>query len=118
MVTMMLAILLGIAAIWQANMPLPAANASQMGPLSCKCCDSERSNCRALCCEKPGNSPAPSAPQSLPSTSLNQWSGLPASGSALWILPSFAANEQALPSLLLVAAGTVPIFQRNCSFLL
>jgi len=31
MVTTMLLLLLGIAASWQANMPLPAANAAQKG---------------------------------------------------------------------------------------
>jgi len=118
MVATILLLLLGIAASWQATMPMPGANGSQMATVACKCCDTQRIACRAACCAKPDNNPVPSAPQSLPTSSLNQLTWLPASGSALWIVPASSKSEQPIPSLLVIAAGPVPLFQRNCSFLI
>src|SRR5665213_1496809 len=95
------------------NVPVVASHAG------CKCCKSGTMKCvMAVCCAQPANH-VPIAPAPLPASSQNEWHALAASVSSSWLTPpSFSTDELPSYSTSFAAVTAVPLFQRNCSFLI
>ena len=95
---------------------VPAARVAKSG-----CCRSGCSskNCATpACCVKPAKDSKPPLPARLPSNSQNELQALVAFLAPLLTLPARSASELPAcgPSLSPVAA--VPLYQRNCSYLI
>ena len=86
----------------------------------CRCCKSGTVNCAmAVCCAKPARSSVPVGTAPLPASSQNEWHALAASASSSWLtLPSFSGDKLPSHSTAFAAATAVPLFQRNCSYLI
>ena len=115
----LLALVLAIAAGWQ------GASLADTGPEvpapkpTCKCCDYDPAKCATpACCVRPadnGGAPVVPAP-SRPATGIERHA-IAASPFALATLPRLALHD--LPSASPpIQAGAIPIFQRDCSFLI
>ena len=120
-VAMLLALMLGVAAA------APGTTRASQDPYSvgpgsaptCKCCDSDPANCLTpSCCPSPARQRCPAAPPSRPSSGSSELQGLAAALSAAWILPRSIEKEQRASSISLLPLRVVPIFQRDCSFLI
>src|SRR6266704_2149194 len=115
--SVLLALFFSIMAGWQGASSL-ANPAAADSPPSCHCCNSDRSNCATpVCCSRPADSRAPVTPAA-PRLALAHDSQLIAAPSlCVFTLPRSTAQAPttAFSSL---QVGAVPIFQRDCSFLL
>src|SRR6185295_1551327 len=114
-------LLLGFLLAWQGAFASPArlGATSQSAKRSCCCAGCDNKHCATpACCVKPSSPSAPVAPASLPSTTQNEFQGLAATLVSLIALPSRSPNElpARAPSSVLVAA--IPLFQRDCSYLI
>src|SRR5258708_7943379 len=115
----LLALLLASATGWQSAL---LADAGQPVPVSkpvCKCCDFDPAKCATpSCCARPADKNrapiTPAAPRRCSGIERHAIAAIPLTISAL---PRFTVDE--LPSASLpIQAGAVPIFQRDCSFLI
>jgi hypothetical protein len=85
----------------------------------CKCCKSGTMKCSmAVCCAGPARPSAPVGPAPLPASSQNEWHVLATSASSVLTPPSFSTDEFPSYSPSSAAATAVPLFQRNCSYLI
>jgi hypothetical protein len=115
--SVLLGLLLALILGWQSG----SAVASQDSPLAaptCHCCNADRSNCATpACCARPADGRAPATPVVPRCASGSQWHAI-----APPSLPLLTLARSTLPSVPLapppVQAEAVPIFQRDCSFLL
>jgi hypothetical protein len=91
-----------------------------VAPAGCKCCvtDAASTPCPTSCCEAPVREEAPAAPASAPSHRSIDWQSLVSA------IPLHIAPEQ--PAIYLFPTASigfqpiraVPIFQRDCSYLI
>src|SRR5258708_40068841 len=86
------------------------------------CChtDCNSKNCSTpACCAKPAENPVPFSPASLPSSSQNEFHALAASAVSLLALLPFCSTVEA-PSRAISSASVtaIPLFQRDCCYLL
>lgn len=113
-------LLLAFVVAWQAFFTAVAAggNAPAAG-LGCCCTGCDFKHCSTpACCARPADDRTASAPASAPSRPSNEWQALIPSVIALLALPIHPVDEPlAVPSLLRWSAA-VPIFQRDCSYLI
>ena len=115
----LLALVLAIATGWQGAL---LADAGQTLPVSkpvCKCCDFDPAKCATpACCAWPtNNNRAPVTPAAPRPSSGTERPAVAAIALTLPTLPRFTLDD--LPSVSPpVQAGAVPIFQRDCSFLI
>jgi len=93
---------------------LPAGTAKR------SCCRNgcDASACPPACCARPADNPAPANPASIPSNSLNEWQALAPSFLSLLSSSSTALDELPSPPASDLQAASVPLFQRNCSYLI
>jgi hypothetical protein len=86
----------------------------------CKCCKSGTMKCSmAVCCAGPVRPSAPIGPAPLPASSQNEWHALATSAtSSVLTPPSFSTHEFRSYSPSFAAATAVPLFRRNCSYLI
>jgi len=115
----LLALVLAIATGWQGALLADAGQTVPVSKLVCKCCDFDPAKCATpTCCARPtDNSRAPVTPAvPRPSSGIERHALAPAAFT-LPTLPPSTLHEPALrpPP---VQAGAVPIFQRDCSFLI
>jgi hypothetical protein len=111
-----LSVFFALSVIWQGTfLPNALAQASYKAP---SCCHSACSHCapKAPCCKKSDNK-TPQAPAALPPSFQNQFLALPATAPSLVVpqefkdpLSKFSAKE--------FFVSSVPIFIRDCSYLL
>jgi len=100
-----------------------AQTASRASGPSCHCCadamnDLAATPCSPSCCEAPVREEPPAAPASVPSDRAGDWQSVPPlileqvalDGSAISLLPK--------PSVSFLRSRAVPIFQRDCSYLI
>ena len=85
----------------------------------CCCLGCDFKSCATpACCAKPAGNRAPVSPAPLPSSSQNEWQATAAVLVSLLTLPPPAAHRFAFASHSLAPVGAVPIFQRDCAYLL
>jgi hypothetical protein len=109
-----LSLLLGLALVVQGGV---AVSVQAAAPAKSSCCCSGRSCATRACCAKPRQPSAPFAPASAP-TSQNEWQALAASGVLLLAVPSPSADQLSAPVSSFLVVAAVPIFQRDCAYLL
>jgi hypothetical protein len=114
-------LVLGVVLAWQGVFALPGrVGATTPGATkSCCCTGCDNKHCATpACCVKRDTPSAPVAPASLPSSSQNEFHALAASVVLLLALPSRAADELPAPALSSSSVTSIPLFQRDCSYLL
>ena len=113
--------LLGFVLAWQGVFASSAriGATAQGAKTSCCCTGCDNNHCSTpSCCVKPGLPLAPVAPASLPSTSQNEFHALATSVDALLTLPSRTTGELPARAPSSASMTTIPLFQRDCSYLL
>jgi hypothetical protein len=111
---MMVALLLGfILAAW----PVVAVPASS-SPAVKSCCCKGRRCCNMACCAVQKDASAPVVPVPVPSSSQNELQVMAASVVTILTLPSLAANEVSQRFSLPAPMTAVPLFQRDCCYLI
>src|SRR5437870_3058582 len=120
-VKMATVLLLGFILAWQAVFAVSAGiNENPRGTQSSCCCtgcDSMRCATPA-CCARPSPPPTPSSPARPSSAAQNELQALAVSAALLLMLPSIPANDFFTTASSLLRVATVPIFQRDCSYLI
>ena len=118
---MAVVLLLGFVLAWQGVF----ASSARIGATtkstkkSCCCTGCDNKHCATpTCCVKPESPSAPVAPASLPSTTQNEFQALAATLVSLLALPSRAASELPARAPSSVSVTAIPLFQRDCSYLL
>src|SRR5882724_4203116 len=119
-VKMAVVLLLGFALAWQGVFTVAAeVDQNPRGTKSSCCCtgcDSMRCATPA-CCARPSQ-PSPSSAPIPPSISQNELQALAASTALLLTLPSHPTDDLYTTVSSLLRVATVPIFQRDCSYLI
>ena len=115
--SVLLGIFLGVTTSWQGGSAAGSDFARGSAP-ACHCCNSYPRNCsRPACCASQPDSRAPVSPAVPHLASGSVWQALaPASLTLLTLGPSTLSSFPLAPSP--VQAAAVPIFQRDCSFLI
>jgi len=120
-VKMAVVLLLGFVLAWQGVFTVSAGvNQNARGTKSSCCCtgcDSTRCATPA-CCARPSQPPIPSSPARPSSASQNELQALAVSAALLLTLPSIPADDFFTTVSSLLRVATVPIFQRDCSYLI
>ena len=96
------------------------AKPSSTGARTCCCrgCDSKHCSTPA-CCAKPAGNRAPSAPAAASSSNVRtDWQALPASAAKVICFYSLRDETSPVPPKNPRPVPVVPLFQRNCSYLL
>jgi hypothetical protein len=119
-IKMVVVLLVGFALAWQGVFATSAriGVATKDAKKSC-CrtgCDSKHCSTPA-CCVKPESPAAPVAPASLPSTTQNEFQALAATLVSLFTLSSRPASELPARDSSSVSVTAIPLFQRDCSYL-
>lgn len=117
--SLFLTILMGVVTCWQGVLAFPSGLAASSAPCARKCCCCGHAKCRAPgCCSEPADNRVPLAPASSPTPSPNPWQALAASSvfaPALFSPFAPGARVTTSPSASVTA---VPIFQRDCCYLI
>jgi hypothetical protein len=114
-----LVLMLGFVLVWQGIPKASAGNGPMASHASCKCCVNGCGKCSTpVCCTKPVENHDPFAPASLPTPSPNEWHALAASASSWLTLPALSVDE--FPSRFASSPSltAVPLFQRDCCYLI
>jgi hypothetical protein len=107
------AVMFGFAAVTQ--------NASARTAAPCKCCvtdDADAAPCPTSCCEAPVREEAPVAPAPVPSNRNIDWQSLAVALPQLVPLDQPTVYSLPVSSVSFLPLRTVPIFQRDCSYLI
>src|SRR5712675_901820 len=118
---MAVVLLLGFVLAWQGVFasPVRLGATTQSVKRSCCCTGCDNKHCATpACCAKRDTPTAPVTPASLPSTSLNELQALAASVVALIALPSRAADKLPARAAVSSSVTSIPLFRRDCSYLL
>jgi hypothetical protein len=111
--------LLGSVLAWQGIFAVFAGASVRSGDAGCCRSACASSHCsRPTCCAKPPDNRVPPGPAAVPSQTANEWQALPASVSTFLILSSVPAGESSAPARSDLRVAAIPIFQRDCSYLL
>src|ERR1051326_2132435 len=115
-------LLLGFVVAWQGVFSIPdsVVGAIAVGAKS-KCC---RSGCDSrhcstpACCAKPADHRVPFAPASPPSVPKNELAALAPSLASVAAPLSLAANQRPSRNALSASVTAIPLFQRDCCYLI
>jgi hypothetical protein len=117
--TMLLAILMGVVTCWQGVLAFPSGLAAPTAPCVRKCCRCANAKCGAPgCCSKSSDNRAPFLPASSAPISPNDWQApamTAAASPALLSTSAAGSRTTASPSAPVTA---VPLFQRDCCYLI
>src|SRR5579883_2457344 len=114
-------LLLGFLLVWRSGPTASAGTSANMGGAKPSCCRSgcDSKHCHTpACCARPADHRAPFAPTSIPSSSQNEWQALAASFSSWLSLPSFPVDEPSSHSASSALVTAIPLFQRDCRYLI
>ncbi|MBI3870452.1 MAG: hypothetical protein HY299_18140 [Verrucomicrobia bacterium] len=116
-----LVLVLGFTLAWQGVF----ASTSRVGATtrramrSCCCAGCDNRHCATpACCVKRDTPSVPLAPASLPSASQNEFHALAVSVVALITLPSRQVGDLPACASSIASVTSIPLFQRDCSYLL
>jgi hypothetical protein len=96
----------------------PVVAISGAPPAAKPCCCKGGHCCGRACCAASKDTSAPVTPVPVPSNSQNEFQALPASIISLLTLPSLPANEYPSRFSSLVPITAIPLFQRDCCYLI
>jgi hypothetical protein len=96
----------------------PIVQMSGASPSIKSCCHHAEHCCNMPCCAAPKTPSAPVAPAPVPSPSQHELQGLSASILSLLSLPSPVAHEFPSRISLLPPMTAIPLFQRDCCYLI
>src|SRR4051812_9615998 len=114
--SLLLALFFSTVAGWRSGRSL-ASPSSPDSPPACHCCNANRSKCATpACCARPADDQSPVTPAAPRCASGQEWQAL--APCAIALLTPQATSVHLTVRPLPIQAGSVPIFQRNCSFLL
>lgn len=107
---------LALMTAWQGNSAVPNEEAG--GSVSaCACCKPNHSNCAMpACCARPTDNRSPLSQVVPPSAPGSEWQAIATPSLALVTLTR--STLDVAPALASFKTEAVPIFQRNCSFLI
>jgi hypothetical protein len=115
--SVLLVVMLCIMTVWQAGSAVADKIPTASTPI-CKCCDYDPAKCATpACCARPSDSGAPAAPVVPRCASGNEWQAVPIAPLTVSTRPRCTVHELPVP-LPSILVGAVPIFQRDCSFLI
>jgi hypothetical protein len=120
-IKMAVVILLGFLLAWQGVFASSAriGTTEQVAKKSCCCTGCDNKSCATpACCVKPSSPSAPADPASLPSTSQNEFHALAVSAVSVLALPARPARELPACPASSALVTTVPLFQRDCAWLI
>jgi hypothetical protein len=118
-VTLLLAFWIGMVMAGQGTFAVSAGVVAGSAPAKCQCRCGELGKCSMpACCSAPVDGRAPVTPAPPSSTSQNEWQALAASFLFLAALPPPAAQDSPVRTSLSASISVVPIFQRDCCYLL
>ncbi|MDA1272685.1 MAG: hypothetical protein O2960_01350 [Verrucomicrobia bacterium] len=120
-IKMAVVLLLGFVLTWQGVFASSARQGAtaQGARQSCCCTGCDHKHCATpACCVKRDAPSAPVAPASLPSASQNEFHALVASVVSMLTLPSRPTGDLPACAPLSAPVTSIPLFQRNCSYLL
>jgi hypothetical protein len=117
--TAFLAVLVSVVTVWQSVFAVSAGVATSTAPVARKCCGSKHCQCCGqACCAMPTDNRAPVTPAMPPTTSHNEWQALAPSVISVLPLTAPIPNDSSVPTFLLPSMTALPIFQRDCCYLL
>jgi len=110
----LLSLVLGVAAF----APDTAMSGNVPG-IACKCCSLKRQLCPpASCCADRSSERAPLNPASTQPTRQVQLQAVATVSQTDIIFPNYASDNAGAPKLWALQSRTIPIFQRDCSYLI
>ena len=115
--SVLLGLFLVVITAWQGGSAVASQDSRGSAP-TCHCCNSDRTNCATpACCARPSDSRAPVTPAAPRCASGHEWHAIASPSLSVSTLGRLTLRDcpVAPPP---VQAGAVPIFQRDCSFLL
>lgn len=111
-------LLLGLVLVGHGFFPTSAAGGSPETKSACCCTGCDQTDCATpSCCVSPAGNRAPISPAPAPARTQNETQALAASASLL-ILPSIPVEDFAVSVSSFGHVAAVPIFQRDCSYLI
>lgn len=112
----LLVLVLCIMTGWQSGSAVAGQNSGTTP--TCKCCDYDPAKCvTPACCASPSDNGAPVTPAAPRSASGNEWQAIATALVILSTAPRSSVDELPL-SLPSIQVGAVPIFQRDCTYLI
>ena len=112
-------LLVGFVLAWPCVFTAPVGDRSVATRVARKCCDFQCAKCASPgCCAQPSQPSAPLPPALPPSTSHNEWQALAASVAPILALPSRSADELPSSAAWSSSLTAIPLFQRDCCYLL
>jgi hypothetical protein len=119
-IKMAVVLLVGFALTWQgvfaSSARIGVTTKGAKKSFCCVGCDNKHCSSQA-CCVKPESPSAPVAPASLPSTTQNEFQALAATLVSLFTLASRPASDLPARASSSVSVTAIPLFQRDCSYL-
>jgi len=98
---------------------LTASGSVSPSTLSCHCCQSGPANCATpTCCTAPTNESRPVSPASEPSRAPLEAKALVGSATVVLNVALAASDKVFPPATFLLPVRALPIFQRDCSYLI
>ncbi|HEX3721017.1 MAG TPA: hypothetical protein VH595_23965 [Verrucomicrobiae bacterium] len=117
--TALLAILVSVVTVWQSVFAVSTGAATSAAPVVRKCCGSKHCQCCGrACCAMPADNRAPVTPFAPPPTSQTEWQALAPSVISVFTLTAPSPNDLSDPTLPPASMTALPIFQRDCCYLL
>jgi hypothetical protein len=112
--------LVGLTLVAQGVFPAHAESAAPATKPSCCCtgCDSKSCSTPACCVRPTDKNPVPVTPAPVRSLSQNEWQTLAPPASVLFVISSRVIAELPLFSSSSSAVKAVPLFQRDCCYLI
>ena len=115
---MFFAILLGVVAMSQSVLEMSAGAMTSKAAAVCACC-AKHANCGGMtCCARPADNQAPSAPILPPAKLANDFQSLAMPAVLAVIQPELTADKSAVAFSVTSYGKALPIFQRDCCYLI
>ncbi len=110
--SVMLALLVGLL------MPGQVASSATSSTIACHCCNSKQAQCRtSACCVRHTDNQTPATPATPPATPQYEWHALAATITVLK-LPSVSFTSLPTAANFSPSLTALPLFQRDCSYLI
>jgi hypothetical protein len=117
--TFVLTILVGMLISWQGMLAVPGAKAPPVSAKTCCCCAANHtSHLASACCAKRANNETPSTPATPPAHSQTDLQVLTAAIVTVVILPTPSTSPLPASANFSPSVTALPIFQRDCCYLL
>ena len=118
--TALIALALLLGTVFDGALKSFASQSQVFSASACHCCNFDPAKCvTPVCCTEPVREPGQSSPASAPlSRNQSEWQAVSAAMSALPALPSIPNASLSLSAASTPPLRAIPIFQRDCSYLI